>query len=323
MAKNTSQMNSLEGLFGSAIEYGESTGMLLPYLAGKLCKMTLSKLHTFKNHPYLVKDDESMIELAESIREHGQLEPLLIRPHPDIQGEYEVVVGHRRRRACEINEMDEVLVIIREMDDKTAINIMVDSNNKRPNLLPSEKAKAYRMKYEVAKKQGKRTDLSDSGERYCVENNLGLGNVAKESKRQINRYVRLSYLIDPLLNLVDDKKIAFNIGVDLAYLSIEEQQIVFTYGLENKKYPSLEQANKIKELSKQGTKITTNLLDAILNPNKEREVKVVLKNKQLQEYFPSGTTEKEMEEVILELLKEWRMKQGSGNSENAEMEENE
>lgn len=314
MAKNAAPMNSLEGLFDSALEYGESMGFVRNNKSDNACQMKLRKLHTFKNHPYLVLDDESMMELAESIKEHGLIEPILVRPHPDIKGDYEIVSGHRRRHACEINGMDEVTVVIRDMDDRTAIEIMVDSNNKRPNLLPSEMAKAYRMKYDAAKSQGKRTDLDD-GERYCVEEHLGQ-DMAKESKRQINRYVRLSYLIDPLLKLVDDKKIAFNAGVELSHLGIAQQEIVCEYGLENKKYPSLTQAGKLKDLFKQGEEFTGSLIDKILNPKKEKAVKIVLKSDELSQYFEPGTSAVKMEEVIYELLKEWqRQKKSQENQE--------
>lgn len=272
----------------------------------KVVEIPLSELHPFKNHPFKVKDDEAMMDTAESIRQYGVLVPAIARPDPN--GGYELVAGHRRYHASEIAGKETMPVIVRDLDDDTATIIMVDSNLQRESLLPSERAFAYKMKLEAVKHQGARTDLTSRQVGGKLEMAGIVGQTAGDSGRQVQRYIRLTELIPPLLDMVDEKKIALSPAYELSFLKPEEQaQLVETMDYEQAT-PSLSQAQRMKKFSQEG-RLTEDVMLAILSAEKKSELdRVTLTSDTLRKYFPKSYTPKKMEETIIKLLEAWQRK---------------
>lgn len=271
-------------------------------------RLALSELHPFKDHPFRVLDDDRMMETVESVKEYGVLVPIIARPMPD--GGYEIVSGHRRKRACELAGMNEIPAIVRDLDDDEAVIIMVDSNLQRENILPSERAKAYQMKLEAIKHQGERRDLTSRQLVGKLEAADLIGQDTGESGRQIQRILRLNNLEPPLIDKVDAGKLAFTPAVELSYLKPEEQQWLDT-ALENtQQTPSLSQAQRMKRESKQGTLSEQGIME-IMTENKQTvppKGSVVLPQEKLTKYFPRSYTTEQMEKVIFKLLDYWMRK---------------
>ena len=273
----------------------------------KIQEIPLSELHPFKDHPFKVKDDDAMIETADSIKKYGVLVPAIARPLPD--GGYELVAGHRRRRASELAGKETMPVIVRDLDDDAATIIMVDSNLQRENLLPSERAFAYKMKLEAIKHQGARTDLTS----VQVEQKLSARDqVAKEAGErsgiQVMRYVRLTELIPELLDMVDEKKIAFNPAYELSFLKTDEQQMLVGTMDYEQATPSLSQAQRMKKFSQEG-KLSEDVMLAIMSEEKKADLdKVTLSSDTLRKYFPKSYTPAKMQETIIKLLEQWQKK---------------
>lgn len=271
-------------------------------------RLALSELHPFKDHPFRVLDDDRMMETVESVKEHGVLVPIIARPMPD--GGYEIVSGHRRKRACELAGMNEIPAIVRDLDDDEAVIIMVDSNLQRENILPSERAKAYQMKLEAIKHQGERRDLTSRQLVGKLEAADLIGQDTGESGRQIQRILRLNNLEPPLIDKVDAGKLAFTPAVELSYLKPEEQQWLDT-ALENtQQTPSLSQAQRMKRESKQGTLSEQGIMEIMTENKQTIPVKgsVVLPQEKLTKYFPRSYTTEQMEKVIFKLLDYWMRK---------------
>lgn len=273
----------------------------------QVVELPLSQMHTPKNHPFKVRDDDAMMEMVDSIQQFGVLVPGIVRPSPE--GDYELIVGNRRHRGSELAQKETMPVIIRNLDDDAATILMVDSNIQRESLLPSERAFAYKMKLEAIKHQGARTDLSS----VQVEQKLSARDkVAKDAGEksgiQVTRYIRLTELIPPLLDMVDEKKIAFNPAYELSFLTKEEQaQLVETMDYEQAT-PSLSQAQRMKKLSQAG-KLTEDAMLAIMSEEKKGDLdKVTLTSDTLRKYFPKSYTPKRMEETIIKLLEQWQRK---------------
>ena len=273
----------------------------------KIQEIPLSELHPFKDHPFKVKDDDAMIETADSIKKYGVLVPAIARPLPD--GGYELVAGHRRRRASELAGKETMPVIVRDLDDDAATIIMVDSNLQRENLLPSERAFAYKMKLEAIKHQGARTDLTS----VQVEQKLSARDqVAKEAGErsgiQVMRYVRLTELIPELLDMVDEKKIAFNPAYELSFLKPDEQQMLVETMDYEQATPSLSQAQRMKKFSQEG-ELSEDVMLAIMSEEKKGDLdKVTLSSDTLRKYFPKSYTPAKMQETIIKLLEQWQKK---------------
>lgn len=271
--------------------------------------LALSELHPFKDHPFRVLDDDRMMETVESVKEYGVLVPIIARPMPD--GGYEIVSGHRRKRACELAGLNEIPAIVRDLDDDEAVIIMVDSNLQRENILPSERAKAYQMKLEAIKHQGERRDLTCAqiGQKLKVAVERVAENAGK-SKSQVQRFIRLNNLEPPLIDKVDAGKLAFTPAVELSYLKPEEQQWLDT-ALENtQQTPSLSQAQRMKRESKQGTLSEQGIMEIMTENKQTIPVKgsVVLPQEKLTKYFPRSYTTEQMEKVIFKLLDYWMRK---------------
>ena len=273
----------------------------------KIQEIPLSELHPFKDHPFKVKDDDAMIETADSIKKYGVLVPAIARPLPD--GGYELVAGHRRRRASELAGKETMPVIVRDLDDDAATIIMVDSNLQRENLLPSERAFAYKMKLEAIKHQGARTDLTS----VQVEQKLSARDqVAKEAGErsgiQVMRYVRLTELIPELLDMVDEKKIAFNPAYELSFLKKEEQVDLLDAMDSEQATPSLSQAQRLKKYSQEGH-LTLDMMRVIMGEEKKSDLdRVTFTSDTLRKYFPKSYTPQRMQETIIKLLEAWQKK---------------
>lgn len=271
----------------------------------KIRDIPLSELHPFKNHPFHVKDDEAMMETADSVRQYGVLVPAIARPDPN--GGYELVSGHRRHRASELAGMETMPVIVRELDDDAAVLVMVDSNLQRENILPSERAFAYKMKLEAMKHQGARTDLTS----VQVEQKLSARDrVAKEAGErsgiQVMRYIRLTNLVPDLLNMVDERKIALNPAYELSFLKKEEQEQLLDAMDSEQATPSLSQAQRLKKYSQEGH-LTPDVMCAIMSEEKKSEWdRVTLTSETLRKYFPKSYTPKKMQETIVKLLEAWQ-----------------
>lgn len=255
-------------------------------------QVSLEHLHSFENHPFQVNDDEAMAELVESVKEEGILTALLVRPLGD--GEYEIIAGHRRRHAAQLAGLKEVPVIIRNMDQDTAVRAMVDSNLQRPNILPSEKAFAYRMKMEAMNHQGTSGGISAKD----------IGKNANDSARQVYRYIRLTYLMNDLLNAVDRDVIGLQVGVELSYLTVPEQEMVEEVHESTGKYPSLEQAKKIRQHREEKT-LTKEIVRLLVIGERKKKTTVTLKQDEIKKYFPPEYDEQKIRTVICQLLEEW------------------
>ena len=291
------QLASLDDLFSTQASRDEAQ-------REKVQEIPLEELHPFAHHPFKVLDDDRMKDTADSIREYGVLVPAIARPRPD--GGYEIIAGHRRKRGCELAGLKTMPVIVRELDDDASIIIMVDSNIQRENILPSERAFAYQMKLEALKHQGLRSDLT-SGQ-VGQKLRLSVGAVAEntgESIKQVQRFIRLTNLIPALLDMVDNKKIAFNPAVELSYLTQEEQGKLVDTMESEQATPSLSQAQRLKKFSQEG-KLTEESMLAIISEEKKPEIgKVTLGTDTLRKYFPTNWTPKQMEDQILKLLNNW------------------
>ena len=275
-------------------------------------QIPIEELFPFKELPFKVLDDEAMQRTVESVAQYGVLAPLIARPRPE--GGYEIISGHRRQHAAELAGLDTLPVIVREMTDDAAVILMVDSNLQRENILPSERAFAYKMKLEAIKKQGARSDLT-SGQ-FVQKSKLSIEQVAEgtgEGYKTVQRFIRLTNLIPELLDLVDEKKISFNPAVELSYLD-EAQQRDFLQAMdETQNAPSLSQAQRMKKLAQEG-KFTYEVAFAIMGEAKKDELdKVVIKNDTLKKYFPRSYTPRQMEDVIIKLLEQWQRRQQRQN----------
>lgn len=272
--------------------------------------ISISKLSPFKNHPFKVVDDEAMLRTTESIAQYGVLTPLIARPLED--GGYEIISGHRRAHAAELAGLTEVPVLVRQMDDDAATVLMVDSNLQRENILPSERAFAYKMKLEAMKHQGEREDLQVERTSRQVVDKLKsadvLGKDTGESGRQVQRYIRLTNLIPELLEMVDQKQISFNPAVELSYLAPEEQETFLAAMDEVQAAPSLSQAQRLKKLAQEG-EFTLDSAREIMNEVKKGDLeRVTFRNEQLRKYFPKSYTTQQMQDTILKLLDQWQKK---------------
>ena len=274
-------------------------------------QIPIEELFPFKEHPFKVLDDEAMQRTVESVAQYGVLAPLIARPRPE--GGYEIISGHRRQHAAELAGLDTLPVIVREMTDDAAVILMVDSNLQRENILPSERAFAYKMKLEALKNQGARSDLTSAqfGPKLTAAEKVA--EEASDTKSQVKRFIRLTNLIPELLDLVDEKKISFNPAVELSYLD-EAQQRDFLQAMdETQNAPSLSQAQRMKKLAQEG-KFTYEAAFAIMGEAKKDELdKVVIKNDTLKKYFPRSYTPRQMEDVIIKLLEQWQRRQQRQN----------
>ena len=271
----------------------------------KVREIPLAELHPFKNHPFKVLNDESMQRTVESIARFGVLSPAIARPSPD--GGYELVAGHRRHHACELVGMETMPVIVRELDDDAATILMVDSNLQRETLLPSERAFAYKMKLEAIKHQGMRSDLTSTqvAQKLSVQQ---VGDEAGVSKDTVRRFIRLTELIPELLDMVDQKQIAFNPAVELSFLKPEEQKQLLEAMDYAQATPSLSQAQRLKKYSQEG-KCTLDVMCTVMDEEKKTDLdRVIIKQDVLRKYFPKSYTPKQMEDTIIRLLEQWQRK---------------
>ena len=271
-------------------------------------KIPISELVPFKDHPFKVVDDEAMLRTMESIAQYGVLTPLIARPLED--GTYEIISGHRRVHAAQAAGLTEVPVIVRDMDDDAATVLMVDSNLQRENILPSERAFAYKMKLEAMKRQGERTDLQEQATSTQVGRTLEtaemVGKEVGDSRNQVRRYIRLTYLIPEFLDLVDEKKISFNPAVELSYLKPTEQEMFLSVMEWSQNAPSLSQAQRLKKLSQEG-KLTPDAMREIMNEVKKGDLeRVTFRNETLRKYFPRSYTAQQMQDQIIKLLEQWQ-----------------
>ena len=274
-------------------------------------EIPLDQLKPFKNHPFKVRDDQRMLDTVDSIREYGVLVPAIARPDPE--GGYELISGHRRKRGCEMAGLQTMPVIIRNLDDDAAVLVMVDSNIQREELLPSERAFAYKMKLEALKHQGARSDLTSMqvAQKLSVQK---VGDDAGVSKDQVRRFIRLTELISELLDMVDERKLAFNPAVEVSYLKQDEQRMLLEAMDAEQTTPSLSQAQRLKKFSQEG-KLTEEAMSAIMSEEKKSDMdKVTLRSDTLRRYFPKSYTPKQMEQTIIKLLDVWQ-KQRQKNQE--------
>lgn len=268
--------------------------------------ISISELSPFKDHPFKVVDDEAMLRTTESIAQYGVLTPLIARPLED--GGYEIISGHRRAHAAELAGLTEVPVLVRQMDDDAATVLMVDSNLQRENILPSERAFAYKMKLEAMKHQGARTDLTSSQVGTKLRTDQVMAEEVGESRNQIQRYIRLTNLIPELLEMVNQKQISFNPAVELSYLAPEEQETFMAAMDEVQAAPSLSQAQRLKKLAQEGD-FTLDSAREIMNEVKKGDLeRVTFRNEQLRKYFPKSYTTQQMQDTILKLLDQWQKK---------------
>ena len=275
-------------------------------------QIPIGELFPFKNHPFKVLDDESMQRTVESVEQYGVLSPLIARPRPE--GGYEIISGHRRQHAAQLAGLDALPVIVRNMDDDAAVLLMVDSNLQRENILPSERAFAYKMKLEAIKNQGARSDLT-SGQ-IVQKSQLSIERVAEdagEGYKTVQRFIRLTNLVPELLDMVDEKKIAFNPAVELSYLDEAQQRDFLEAMNDTQNAPSLSQAQRLKKLAQEGH-FSYDVAFAVMGEEKKDELdKVVIKNDTLRKYFPRSYTPKQMEDTIIKLLDQWQRKQQRQN----------
>ena len=273
-------------------------------------QIPIGELFPFKNHPFKVLDDESMQRTVESVEQYGVLSPLIARPRPE--GGYEIISGHRRQHAAQLAGLDALPVIVRQMDDDAAVLLMVDSNLQRENILPSERAFAYKMKLEALKNQGARSDLTS----VQVAPKLSTEKIGEEvgmSKDNVKRYIRLTNLVPELLDMVDEKKIAFNPAVELSYLDEAQQRDFLEAMNDTQNFPSLSQAQRLKKLAQEGH-FSYDVAFAVMGePKKDELDKVIIKNDTLRKYFPRNYTPKQMEDTIIMLLERWQRKQQREN----------
>ena len=277
-------------------------------------QIPIGELFPFKNHPFKVLDDESMQRTVESVEQYGVLSPLIARPRPE--GGYEIISGHRRQHAAQLAGLDALPVIVRQMDDDAAVLLMVDSNLQRENILPSERAFAYKMKLEALKNQGARSDLTCGQIGHKLNGAKARDIVADESgdnARNVQRFIRLTNLVPELLDMVDEKKIAFNPAVELSYLDTNQQRDFLEAMNDTQNAPSLSQAQRLKKLAQEGH-FSYDVAFAVMGEEKKDELdKVVIKNDTLRKYFPRSYPPKQMEDTIIKLLEQWQRKQQRQN----------
>ena len=274
-------------------------------------QIPIDELHPFTNHPFKVLDDEAMTRTVESIAQYGVLAPLIARPRPDGDG-YEIISGHRRQYAAKLAGLDTLPVIVRQMSDDAAVILMVDSNLQREHILPSERAFAYKMKLDAIKNQGARSDLTSTqvAQKLSVEK---VGDDAGVSKDTIRRFIRLTNLIPELLDMVDEKKIAFNPAVELSYLDESQQRDFLEAMNDTQNAPSLSQAQQLKKMAQQGEFSYEKAFDVMGQEKKSEKDTVTIKNETLRKYFPRSYTPRQMEEKIIQLLDAWQKKQQRRN----------
>ena len=274
-------------------------------------QIPIGELFPFKNHPFKVLDDESMQRTVESVEQYGVLSPLIARPRPE--GGYEIISGHRRQHAAQLAGLDTLPVIVRNMDDDAAVLLMVDSNLQRENILPSERAFAYKMKLEALKNQGARSDLTSPQVAAKFRSDDAVAKDQGISGDTVRRYIRLTSLIPELLDMVDEKKIAFNPAVELSYLDEAQQRDFLEAMNDTQNAPSLSQAQRLKKLAQEGH-FSYDVAFAVMGEEKKDELdKVVIKNDTLRKYFPRSYTPKQMEDTIIKLLEQWQRKQQRQN----------
>ena len=272
----------------------------------KVMEIPLSELYAFRDHPFKVQDDERMLDTAQSIREYGVLVPAIARPRKD--GGYELISGHRRKRGCELAGLATMPVIVRDMDDDAATIVMVDSNIQRESLLPSERAFAYRMKLEAMKRKAGRQPKNVSQLGTQKRSDQLMADQVGESRNQIQRFIRLTHLIPPLLDMVDEKKIAFNPAVELSYLKPQEQTELLDAMESEQATPSLSQAQRLKKFSQEG-RLSLDVMRAIMSEEKKHDLdRVTIGSDKLQKYFPKSWTPVQMETQIIKLLESWHRK---------------
>ena len=292
-------LKSYDDLFKTDV--GRKTEEIIP--------MQLSELKPFSEQPFKVLDNEDMDELIESVKENGVLSPIVVRPHPE--GGYEILSGHRRARACERAGITEVPVVVKELDDDTAVILLVDSNLQREHILPSEKAFAYQMRLEAMKRKAGRPSQENSvqfGQNLSpVDSRKELAAQTGESSVQIQRYIRLTELIDPLLEMVDSKAMALNAGVELSYLKPKEQVAVVEAIKSEETAPSIEQAKKMHRFFDEG-RLNPDVILSIMQEQKEEKIKITLGDDKLKKYFPKGYSKQQMEDTIIKLLEKWHRK---------------
>ena len=274
-------------------------------------QIPIGELFPFKDHPFKVLDDESMQRTVESVEQYGVLSPLIARPRPE--GGYEIISGHRRQHAAQLAGLDTLPVIVRNMDDDAAVLLMVDSNLQRENILPSERAFAYKMKLEALKNQGARSDLTSPQVAAKFRSDDVVAKDQGISGDTVRRYIRLTSLIPELLDMVDEKKIAFNPAVELSYLDTNQQRDFLEAMQDTQNAPSLSQAQRLKKLAQEGH-FSYDVAFAVMGEEKKGELdKVVIKNDTLRKYFPRSYTPKQMEDTIIRLLDQWQRKQQRQN----------
>ena len=292
-------LKSYDDLFKTDV--GRKTEEIIP--------MQLSELKPFSEQPFKVLDNEDMDELVDSIKENGVLSPIVVRPHPE--GGYEILSGHRRARACEKAGITEVPVVVKDLDDDTAVILLVDSNLQREHILPSEKAFAYQMRLEAMKRKAGRPskeNVSQIATNFVSgRSDEILGEQVGESKDQIRRYIRLTELIDPLLVMVDSKDMALNAGVELSYLKTKEQAAVLEAIKSEETCPSIEQAKKMHRFFDEG-RLNPDVILSIMQEQKEEKIKITLGDDKLKKYFPKGYSKQQMEDTIIKLLEKWHRK---------------
>ena len=274
-------------------------------------QIPIGELFPFKNHPFKVLDDESMQRTVESVEQYGVLSPLIARPRPE--GGYEIISGHRRQHAAQLAGLDALPVIVRQMDDDAAVLLMVDSNLQRENILPSERAFAYKMKLEALKNQGARSDLTSPQVAAKFRSDDAVAKDQGISGDTVRRYIRLTNLVPELLDMVDEKKIAFNPAVELSYLDESQQRDFLEAMNDTQNAPSLSQAQQLKKMAQQGEFSYEKAFDVMGQEKKSEKDTVTIKNETLRKYFPRSYTPKQMEEKIIQLLDAWQKKQQRRN----------
>ena len=292
-------LKSYEDLFKD--EKGRKTEEIVP--------VDIKDLKPYTEQPFKVLLDSSMDELCASIEQYGILSPVIVRPHKD--GGYEILSGHRRVKACELLGVDEVPVVVKDLDDDTAAILLVDSNLQRENILPSEKAFAYKLKLEALKHQGKTLDLACGQIGHKSRDDLGVQ--TGDSGRQIQRYIRLTNLIDPLLDLVDKNEMAMSAGVELSYLGSKLQSEIYKIVEREQTPPSIAQAAKLRKTAEEGN-LDESTLEFILTAQKEPGIKLVIYEDKLRRYFPKSYTKEQIEDTVMKLIQKWHKNRGKENS---------
>jgi len=274
--------------------------------ADEIQMISLSELKPYEDAPFKVRDDDNMKELVQSIKDSGILVPLIARPHP--KGGYELLAGHRRAKASEQNNLEKVPVIVKDFDDDTAIILLVDSNLHREDILPSEKALAYQMKMEALSNQGKRNDLTSRqvGEKLSVDIVSESGG---DSPRNVHRYLRLNNLVDNIRDMVDDKTIPFNTGVEMSYLTAKQQvELLNTIEAEDNTIPTIDQVRQMRKKADEG-ELTTAVMEQIMRTEKPERIKISFDGDRIKKYFPQNYSKKQIEDAVIKIIENWHRQQ--------------